>query len=102
MTEVLEKIERLRKERGWSIYKLAEEACLGQSTISNMFTRKTLPSLFTLNQICEAFGITLSEFFEEQENGDKETKILSIFRQLDDDNKKTLTIIANALLKNKK
>ncbi|MEG9430655.1 MAG: helix-turn-helix transcriptional regulator, partial [Christensenellaceae bacterium] len=65
MMDVLERINALRKERGWSIYRLADEAMLTQSTLSNMFTRKTMPSLYTLNQICEAFGITMSEFFND-------------------------------------
>ncbi|MEG9430211.1 MAG: helix-turn-helix transcriptional regulator, partial [Christensenellaceae bacterium] len=65
MIDVLERILELKNERGWSLYKLADEAMLTQSTLSNMFTRKTMPSLYTLNQICEAFGITMSEFFND-------------------------------------
>ena len=34
--EVLEKIEKLRKERGWSINNLAMEALLTQSTLNNL------------------------------------------------------------------
>ena len=34
--EVLEKIERLRKERGWSKNNLAMEAFLTQSTLNNL------------------------------------------------------------------
>ena len=35
--EVLEKIEKLRKERGWSINNLAMEALLTQSTLNNLY-----------------------------------------------------------------
>ena len=41
-----------------------------QSTITNMFNRETLPSIVTLQSICNAFGITLSEFFKEEKNSD--------------------------------
>lgn len=61
--EVLEKIEKLRKERGWSINNLAMEALLTQSTLNNLYARKAEPKLSTLRAICNAFGISLAEFF---------------------------------------
>ena len=63
---VLKRINELRIERGWSVYRMALEAELPQSTIINMFNRETLPSVTTLENICTAFGISLSEFFEEE------------------------------------
>ena len=69
--EVLEKIEKLRKEKGWSINYLAMESGLTQSTLNNLYTRKTEPKISTLRAICGAFGITLSEFFKEEENEDE-------------------------------
>ena len=99
---VLERINALRKERGWSIYRLADEAMLTQSTLSNMFTRKTLPSLFTLNQICEAFGITMSEFFTDGVEISEETKLLSVFRELDEKDRRTILSLAEVLRKNGK
>ena len=63
--DVLERIDYLRNKKGWSMYKLANESGLTQSTLTNMFNRKTLPSITTLENICDAFGITMSEFFME-------------------------------------
>ena len=82
--EILEKIDKLRKERGWSIYKLAEESCVTQSTMANMFSRHSTPSIWTLSMICEAFGITLSQFFEEGESKytTEELMLLSNYRKL--------------------
>ena len=75
---VLEKIDKLRKERGWSINNLAMEAMLTQSTVNNLYNRKNEPKLSTLTALCNAFGITLSEFFAEEtddtENVDKQLK----------------------------
>jgi transcriptional regulator with XRE-family HTH domain len=68
--EVLEKIEKLRKEKGWSINYLAMESGLTQSTLNNLYSRNTEPKISTLRAICGAFGITLSEFFKEEENKD--------------------------------
>ena len=99
MVDVLKKIYDLRQERGWSIYKLAEESMLTQSTISNMYTRKTLPSLTSLNQICDAFGITLSEFFDEKTNDTKEQSMLYFFRKLNEKDKNTVINLAQFLTK---
>ncbi|MEG9430331.1 MAG: helix-turn-helix transcriptional regulator, partial [Christensenellaceae bacterium] len=81
---------------------LADEAMLTQSTLSNMFTRKTMPSLYTLNQICEAFGITMSEFFNDGVEVSEETRLLSMFRELDEKDRRTILSIAEVLRKNEK
>lgn len=64
--DVIEKIDALRRERGWSVNYLATEAMLTQSTVNNLFSRRNEPKLSTLRAICDAFGITLSEFFAEE------------------------------------
>lgn len=62
---VTERIMELMQERGWSEYRLRKEANLPASTIANIFHRNTVPSLYTLESICDAFGISLSQFFAE-------------------------------------
>lgn len=59
----LERIKNLLDERKWSVYKLSKVSGISQSTLSNMFTRNNDPSISTLENICAAFGITLSQFF---------------------------------------
>ena len=84
---VLEKIETLRKEKGWSINYLALESGLTQSTLNNLYSRKTEPKISTLRAICDAFGITLSEFFKEEENEDE---LIRRVRHLSQKNKELL------------
>jgi len=57
------RLRQLMNERNWSEYRLAKETGLSQSTISNLFKRNTVPSIATLEVICNGFGITLSQFF---------------------------------------
>ena len=71
---ILNKIDALRKERGWSVNNLAMEAMLTQSTLNNLYTRKTEPKLSTLRAICSAFGISLAEFFAEEEKENNENR----------------------------
>lgn len=66
--DVLAKLRDLLDERGWSEYKLAKKAGLNESTIANIYRRNTVPTISTLEAICSAFGITMSEFFASEES----------------------------------
>lgn len=59
----LDRIKELVEERGWSMYKLSKASGVSQSTLSNMFNRNNDPSISTLEEICHGLGITLSQFF---------------------------------------
>jgi len=59
------RIKELMEERGWTIYELSKRSGLAQTTISNMWKRNTEPTIPSLRQLCNAFGITLSQFFAE-------------------------------------
>ena len=92
--EVLEKIEKLRNERGWSINYLAMESGLTQSTLNNLYSRKTEPKISTLRAICNAFGITLSEFFKEEESEDE---LIRRVKSLSQENKQALLQILKSI-----
>ncbi len=62
---VQERIKHFMAERGWTDYRLGIESGLSRSTVSNMFKRYNSPSIPTLECICQAFGITMSQFFAE-------------------------------------
>lgn len=65
--DVLSRIKTLMEARGWTAYRLASEAGLTESTIQNLFRRNGIPTLPTLEAVCSAFGITLSQFFADDD-----------------------------------
>ena len=65
--DVLERLQALMNARGWTMYRLAKESGLTESTIANIYRRNAIPSIDTLERICRGFGITLSQFFAEGE-----------------------------------
>lgn len=101
--DVLNRIEELRKERGWSIYKLAEESGITQSTLANMFSRKTLPSISTLMQLCDAFDISLSQFFsfENKDFSNEEFSVISKYRKLTEQEKQIIQTLLDSIIKSK-
>ncbi len=91
--DILNRINELREEKGWTMYKLAEESMITQSTLANMYTRNTLPSLSTLLSICKGLGITPAQFFaveEKDKNTEEEKQLLASYRQLSSNNKKAV------------
>lgn len=86
--DVLERITKLREERCWSEYQLAEKSGLTQSTISSWYRKNMLPSIPSLKKICSAFGISLSQFFLEDSNrtvvlNDTQLELLNTLSKLD-------------------
>lgn len=65
LMDVIKRIDSLMHERNWTDYRLSIESGLSASTIANIHRRNTLPSIPTLEAICNAFGITLSQFFSD-------------------------------------
>ena len=92
--DINSKIEKLKVERGWTDYDLAQQSLLTQSTIASMKARNSPPKLDTLQAICNAFGITLSQFFLEDEKieilSEQEKILLEEFRKLPPQKQKAL------------
>ena len=92
--EIIDKIKKMQWERGWTDYKLAVEAGTTSSTIATMYKRKTPPKIELLQRICEAYGITLAQFFLEDEKIEilsaDELKLMALFRKLPRDKRKSL------------
>lgn len=84
--DINKKIEQLRFGRGWSMYELAQESGITQSTLTSMIKRGNPPKIDTLESICDAFGITLSQFFMEDEHievlSENEKELVALFRRL--------------------
>ena len=74
-----ERLRRLLEERGWTEYRLAKKCGLSQSTIANIYRRNTVPSIATLEVICNGFGITLSQFFADEEMVELTPDLKSVF-----------------------
>lgn len=92
--DVIKRIEELRQERKWSKYELAEESMLTYSTLASMYARQTPPKLDVLEMICKAFGISLSEFFIENDRDniitENEKELIRIYRNLTEEKRKAL------------
>lgn len=62
------KITDLCSKSGISKYRLSQRTGISQSALSDITKMKKLPTLITLEKICDAFRITLAQFFTEDGN----------------------------------
>lgn len=65
MVDILRLITQYREERGWTEYELSARSGLPQSTISSWYRKNVVPKVPSLEKICDAFGISLSQLFAE-------------------------------------
>lgn len=87
MKDILAEITRYRKERHWTEYQLAERSGLPQSTISSWYRKNMVPTVVSLEKICAAFGITLSQLFAEENQvfslTESQKELLNVWSRLD-------------------
>ena len=101
MIDILEKITELRKERNWTEYELARNSGLTQSTISTWYRKGQIPTIQTLDKVCQGFGITLSQFFAEGDSAvylsDEQRVLLDNWASLTPQQKKALIELMHSI-----
>ena len=99
--DVLKRIIQLRDERDWTNYRLSDEAGVPYVTLTNMFSRGTQPSIATLTALCEAFGISLAQFFNDEKDeillSEEEKRLVLGFRTLSKKSKAAVKNLVDAL-----
>lgn len=85
--DVVARIRELCQVRSWTYYRLAKASGIPYSTLSTMLHKTNVPSVLSLLKICDGFGITLAQFFSDQDESAKLTvdqkQCLSIWDKLD-------------------
>lgn len=71
--EVMDRIKQLCESRSWSYYRLAKASGIPYSTLNTMLHKSYVPTVPSLQKICDGFGITLAQFFSEED----ETSLLT-------------------------
>ena len=101
--DVKARLQQLMDERNWTIYKVAKEADIPWSTVRNMFKRNTEPSIITLECICKGMGISLSQFFDEENKmglTGEQAQLIRDWSKLNEKNKRLVSELVEALNQN--
>lgn len=97
--EVYQQLTVIAESIGMTQYGIAKETGLSQPYVNGIFKGQKTPTLETLKKICSALGITLAEFFAEDEKqvDPMERQLLSAYRQLGDQQRSSLVAIADVM-----
>lgn len=103
--DILERILQERLSRNWTEYMLAQRAGLPQSTISTWYRKDMQPSVASLEKICNAFHISLSQFFADYQgspstvlNSDQK-QLLTVWDQLTEEQRQAVFHMLKSFVK---
>ena len=98
---IAKKIDDLRVLKGFSFWELAAKSGISHSTLSEIIQCKTIPNILTLNFICTALEISLSDFFNQNEEvlmlRGKESILIKIYRELSPMSQDTLLKVVKCM-----
>lgn len=101
MKDILATITKYREERNWTEYQLAERSGLPQSTISSWYRKNLIPTIPSLEKICNAFEITLSQLFAEEDSAVSLTasqkKLLERWTRLSEDQQNAVFLLIDKI-----
>lgn len=93
--DVVNRMKSLCAMRSWTSYRLAKESGITYSTLNSMLNHGTIPSIPTLSKICDGFGISMSQFFSEDDVTatltTEQVAFAELWNTLSDENRATAT-----------
>jgi len=97
---IRDRITQLRLHKGVSEYQMSYDLGRSRGYVYNISSGKALPPMREFLAICDYFGISPQQFFDENtQNPELVQKAISGIRQLNDDDLLMLLGIINRLLK---
>lgn len=99
--ELHERLKKLRTEQGVSVYRLARLSEVSKNYIRTIEKGNNQPSVEILSKLLKPLGITLSEFFRDDEAilcpSSYERELIQTVRKLDSSKSEILLTLAKAL-----
>lgn len=92
---IYNRILELCEKYGWTMNRLAELSGMTQSTMYTYRYRNSMPKIETLIAICDAFGITLAQFFMVKD--DDADELYVVLSQLSHESKTLLMEVARRM-----
>ena len=84
-----------------SMYALAKKTGISESSLSNLMNRGSIPTFLTLDKICDGLGITLSQFFTENDEkldlSEEQKEVLSVWGSLTEQEKAAVKIYVRGI-----
>lgn len=83
------------------MYRLSQLTGMSQTALGNILAKSSMPTIPTLEKICDAFGISLAQFFTEDDSRpdltDAQRELLDIWDGLGEKEKEILLAFVRSL-----
>ncbi len=98
MNGIIKRINDLLGVKDWSIHQLSLECDVPRSTLYRIMAHELSPSFAQIEKICDAFNITVEDFFCVS-NAPKADEIILLtkYRELNSDGKKILLLLVQTI-----
>lgn len=93
---VIKRINELTAARQWSYYKLSSVSGVSLSSLTGVLKTPHIPTIYTLQKICDGFGITISEFFSPFEQNSS-SDFVELYNLLDKESQNLVLIYMKGL-----
>lgn len=90
------RLEELFEKYEVSIYRISQKCGIPTTAISKIISKKNVPTIITLERICNAFGITLAQFFDDDRYAELSGIPVEIIKAWDSLDTKEQEIISSA------
>lgn len=96
------RVKELCREHGMSKYRLSQLSGISQTALANILSKDSIPTVLTLKRICDAFGVTLAQFFTVDgcpDLTDEQKELLETWNTLDAKEREILITFVRSLKK---
>ena len=102
---VSERLKYYMEQRGMTIYALAKASGLPWQTVKNIVNQMNNPTVATMEMLCQGLGITVSQFFAENESANTLTAeqeyLLKRWNMISEEEKRIFNDLLDMLVKAK-
>ena len=100
--EIYDKVNRMRKDKGLTIYALSNQAEVSHSLFYSWRKRKTMPSIEVLEKISDALGTSLSKLLfslESNELSEEQKQVMELWSVLNREQKNAALAMLKTMAK---
>lgn len=92
------KIDAMRKEKGWSINRLAQEAGISAMALYHWRERGSSPTLSVLDALCSALGTTIVNFFLDENDVAEHRELMEVWNRLNREQQRNMLALMKSML----
>ena len=92
-----DKIDAMRKAKGWNINQLAKQAGVTSTALYNWRDRQSSPTLALLDAVCSALGTNIINFLMDEDDIAENKELLELWYKLTSEQRKNILSLMKSM-----